>query len=173
MIRALRALYEMMRCKKTTVLNVQKLAGILNFLCRGIVPGKKFSRHMHRKIAGKNLKPHHHIQIDGEFKLDCYTWIQFLHARAAVTRPFVDFDKSTLNVDELCFYTDASKAVNLGMGWIYNDRWRFQKWEPGYIEKCNPSLEYLELYALVNEPLSTADKSLGQNEVTCLPLKAY
>ena len=47
------------------------------------------------------------------------------------------------------FQTDVAKGKELGFGGSWNNRWIFGKWEPGYIEKFNPSIEYLELYGLV------------------------
>ena len=48
------------RKKKATVLEFQKLCGILNFLCRCIVPGRAFVRRLHinTSLHGKKLKPY-------------------------------------------------------------------------------------------------------------------
>ena len=37
---------------------------------------------------------------------------------------------------------------NLGPGAIFNKSWLFTQWEEGFIESVNPSIEFLELYAL-------------------------
>ena len=95
------------------------------------------------------MRQHHHIRIDAEFKLDCNTWIQFLHARTPVARPFVDFNKSSFSAEELKFHTDAIKATHLGFGGVFNNSWLAGKWEENYIHSFNSSIEYLELYALV------------------------
>ena len=47
----------------------------------------------------------------------------------------------------LSFFTDASTAKNLGFGCYYNKRWSFGQWE-NFIEQEDPSIAYLELYAL-------------------------
>ena len=49
---------------------------------------------------------------------------------------------------QLCFYSDASAKVTLGFGAIFNSKWIYGQWEPGFIKQCNPSIEYLELFAL-------------------------
>ena len=62
-------------------------------------------------------------------------------------RPYVDlftFDTSVV----LPFYSDASKKDSLGFGVYFNRQWAYGTWEPGYIKNCDPSIEYLELFAL-------------------------
>ena len=53
---------------KATVLEFQKLCGILNFLCRCVVPGRAFLRRLY--VTNAKLKPHHHVKITEENKLD-------------------------------------------------------------------------------------------------------
>ena len=69
------------RNKKATVREFQKLCGILNFLCRCIVPGRAFVRRLYITTTlsdGKLLKPHHHIKITEENRLDLLVWKEFL-----------------------------------------------------------------------------------------------
>ena len=96
---------------------------------------------------GKTLKKHHHISLDVEFRNDCQTWISFLLHQQVVNQPFTDFDKEVEAVD-IGFSTDASRNGNLGFGCYFNKKWTFGRWEPGYIERFQPSIAYLELYAL-------------------------
>ena len=74
---------------KATVKELQCLAGYLNFLNKAVVPGRTFTRRMYSKFAGaleggpvivkgKQLKPHHHVGLDSEFKCDCKVWLSFL-----------------------------------------------------------------------------------------------
>ena len=67
------------RNKKATVLEFQKLCGILNFLCRCIVPGRAFIRRLYINtvVNGKMLKQHHHIKITDEHRLDLLVWKEF------------------------------------------------------------------------------------------------
>ena len=58
----------------------------------------------------------------------------------------------------LAFATDASKDGKLGFGGSFNREWFFGQWEPGYIDKYNPSIAYLELYALCAAVLVWAHK---------------
>ena len=147
-IRTVDCLLMLMDRKKATIKELQSLAGLLNFLNRAIHPGRAFTRRMYAKFSGPtlmNLKPHHHVRLDREFKQDCSVWLEFLTtSNASVCRPFVDLS-NIINAEELGFFTDAAKGEFLGMGGIFDKHWYFAQWEPGYIKNCNPSIEYLEL----------------------------
>ena len=143
------------RHKKTTVQKLQQLTGTLNFLTCAIVPGRVFTRRIYSKFTsktvgkkGQQLKPYHHIRIDKELKNDCRVWELFLTNQVEVNRPFIDFNKRSFEVKQLSFFTDASKAESLGFGCYYDKEWTFGCWEPGYIQSCDPSIAYLELFAL-------------------------
>ena len=107
--------------RKATIKELQQLAGHLNFINRAVVPGRAFTRRMYSKFSGKNildnkgriLKPHHHVKVDAEFRLDCKMWETFLRNISLVTRPFVDLS-STQIADELNFFSDASANEALG-----------------------------------------------------------
>ena len=147
-LRMLNTLLEISDRKKATVRELQALTGLLNFLTRAIFPGRAFTRRMYAKFTGENLgklKQHHHIRLDQEFKSDCRMWIDFLSGNTSVvSRPFVDLSQ-IITAEELCFFTDAAKKLELGMGGIYDRHWFFAKWEEGFIQECDPSIEYLEL----------------------------
>ena len=55
-------------------------------------------------------------------------------------------DKVT--ADQLNFYSDASANGDLGFGAIFKNRWIFGQWEPNFVADVQPSIEFLELYAL-------------------------
>ena len=136
---------------KAKVKDLEQLAGYLNFLNKAIVPGRAFTRRMYAKFSyvKTNLKQYHHIILDKEFKEDCRIWKQFLDENnsQSILRPFIDLDLS-FNVTQLRFYTDASANGSLGFGCLFNEEWCFKQWEPGFIQQMNPSIEFLELYAL-------------------------
>ena len=46
-------------------------------------------------------------------------------------------------------YSDASKNINPGFGAICDSSWMYGSWEAGYIKSFDPSIEYLELFAVV------------------------
>ena len=103
--------------KKCTLLQLQKLCGVFNFIARAIIPGRAFTRclyaFMSSKTSNKPLKPHHHIRINAEMRKDVETWKVFLHHPSAFCRPFLDF-AMTWCADEIDFYTDASGKIGFG-----------------------------------------------------------
>ena len=153
-IKAINLLQLMQSKRKTTIGEMQSLSGFLNFLTKGIFTGRAFTRRMYAKFSnlmdkkGRKLKKYHHIKIDREFKEDCKTWEMFLTTHfSKVTRPFVDILEER-DADKLFFYSDASAAWNKGFGVIFNDLWTYSEWEEEYIHGINPSITYLELFAL-------------------------
>ena len=148
--------------KKATVKHLQVLTGYLNFLSRAIVPGRAFTRRIYAKFANLDrdkFKYYHHISLDREFKFDCNVWKIFLDnsSHRTICRPMADLDWFT-SAKELSFYTDSSANENLGCGGIFGREWFFLQWEPRYIKKCKPSIEYLELYAVCMGVLIWAKK---------------
>ena len=81
-------------------------------------------------------------------RLDCEVWLQFLNEPAAVSRPFVDFDSSTFSAQELGFHTGTSRSANLGFRVVFDLNWTYHMWEENFIRDCQPSIKYLELYAV-------------------------
>ena len=97
---------------------------------------------------GKVLRSYHHILIDREFKNDCAVWMTFLLNQNVVNRKFVDFNASLVEARDIGFYTDASKNPKLRFGCYFDRKWTFGQWERGFIATQDPSIAYLELYAL-------------------------
>ena len=110
-----------------------------------------FPKQVNRFTGLKKLKSHHHIKMDREFHLDCEIWLQFLmdnDLSKVVNRPMIDLGESDVS-KPIIFYSDASKAPELGFGCYMNDRWIYGKWPEQFVQTCDPSIEFLELYALV------------------------
>ena len=176
--RAVNLLLKFVQRKKATVQGLQSLMGFLNFLCKAIHPGRAFTRRKYAKFhclvnlegyfpcsqieqnkkKGMNsatvdtkllaLKPHHHITLDAEFCSDCKVWLDFLELQdISVCRPFVDLD-TCIQANRLFFYTYSSANPELGCGTIFQKQWLFGQWEPGFVRSCNPSIAYLELFAI-------------------------
>ena len=82
---------------KIKLQELQRICGLLNFLCRCVVLGRAFTRRLYPAGTDK-LKAHHHLKLSEEMRLDLATWLKFL-----------DFE-NTLIVDEVNFYTDASST---------------------------------------------------------------
>ena len=81
----------MLQAKRTTVLKIQQLLGLLNFLSKAIFPAHGNTRRYYSKTIG--LKQYHHVRIDKEMKDDTRMWMTFLSSDYSVNRPFVDFKK--------------------------------------------------------------------------------
>ena len=111
-----RLLIEEFLCKKkTTVHKIQKLCGFLNFLCRCIVPGRAFIRRIYARTAGCNLKPHHHVNITKEMKMDLKVWNIFL-ARQEV---FVGHSWSSLcSLPKMFYCTLMLLVITLKVEWV-------------------------------------------------------
>ena len=65
--RAIILIQDILTHKKTTVKQLQRLCGFLNFLCKCIVPGRAFTRRLYSKFSSV-MKPHYHVNINGEMK---------------------------------------------------------------------------------------------------------
>ena len=133
--------------KKATVLQFQKLAGILNFICRCIVPGRAFLRRLYLTGSTSNLKQHHHVKITKENKLDLGIWKLFLSQPIAYSRAFIQQDIQTAEI--LDMYSDASRNFKLGFGAHCGPEWSFGQWDEQICNIKQPSIEYLELFAVL------------------------
>ena len=138
--------------KKVKVKDLEVLTGYLNFLNRAIFLGRAFTRRMYAKFTNlsQNLKKHHHLRIDKEFKEDCKVWLNFLDHNMidAVCHPYVDL---TINKKArvLNFYTDASASkLKGGFGCFFEKRWIKGKWDTEFLQVIEPSIEFLEHAAL-------------------------
>ena len=137
------------RNKKATVLEFQKLCGILNFLCRCIVPGRAFVRRLYVNTSkdGKQLKPHHHVKISEENRMDLLVWRQFLMEPDSYYRPFMEI--TAFNAEQLDMYSDASGNYKLGFGAYCGPEWTFGQWDTQFCTLNKPSIEYLELFTVL------------------------
>ena len=78
----------MLSKRKTTLHNMQKLTGFLNFLGKAIIPGRAFTRRLYSQTSGV-LKKHHHIAITTEIKMDLQMWQEFLKHPSVYCRKFM------------------------------------------------------------------------------------
>ena len=138
--------------KKATVKDIQQLCGFLNFLCCAIVPGRAFTRRLYHQTSipsDSKLKLHHHIKISHETKLDLKIWEIFLHRPEVLSRPFLDVYGTEFTSETLDMYSDASKNPELGLGALCGEEWTYCQWNSTFITEMYPSIEYLELYAVL------------------------
>ena len=95
----------------------------------------------------KKLKPHYHVRLTGELRLDLSTWLIFLKHPSAYCRPFVNFSRFW-DAEGIDMYSDASKNPKLGFSAICQQSFCFHQWDSGFLQEFDPSIAYLELYAL-------------------------
>ena len=143
--------------KSATVKELQRLTGTLNFLTKAIFAGRTFTRCMYAKCAcdktknGFKLKHYHHVKLDKEFKDDCRIWVKFLESaetnRQTLCRPFIDMYKLD-SAKTRQFYSDAAKRQDWGYGAFFDGQWLLGRWEDNFIAEKDPSIEYLEPFAL-------------------------
>ena len=63
----------------------------------------------------------------------------------------VDLSDKGVTSQNIGFYSDASASKEMGFGTIMGNKWVQAMWNEGYpnfIKECQPSIEFLELYAL-------------------------
>ena len=150
--------------KKTTLRELQQLCGFLNFIGKAIVPGRAFTRRLY--AHGENTrKPHHHLSVTKEIRLDLELWLRFLENEEVYSRPFFEFD-SDLTFTPVEFCTDASRNKLLGCGGICGQDWFILQWNKKFIADNQPSIAYLELYGLTVGILSWLQKY--QNKRICV-----
>ena len=100
--------------------------------------------------GGRILKKHHHVNLGKSFLKDCETWEVFLKNATAIElcRAFIDIGHF-VNTNTLNFYLDTSLHPDLGMGAVYGNSWMAGMWGRDFITSQSPSIEFLELFALV------------------------
>ena len=90
------------------------------------MPGQAFLRRL--CITGhesglKVLKPHHHVKITEEHRLDLVVWKKFFTSSDNFCRPFIDC--LPLNAEQLDMYSDASGNYKLGFGAYCGPEWTY------------------------------------------------
>ena len=76
-LKATDLLHQFLQKDKATLREIQCLNGVLNFACTVIVPGRAFLRRLIDLTVGVS-KPHHHIRLTREVKLDLQLRLDFL-----------------------------------------------------------------------------------------------
>ena len=73
--------------------------------------------------------------------------MRFLTNPQVFCRPFADFAE-TLDADDIVMYSDASRNFQKGFGAWCESSWMWGAWDPLFMQKVQPSIEYLELFAV-------------------------
>ena len=125
--------------EKATLREIQSLIGVLSFSC-SVIPGRGFLRRL-IDLTLHVTKPHFHIRITRQVKLDLLTWQEFL---AGFNGKAFFIDANFLTGDYLQLFTDASGGV--GYGAVCGPEWFSGTWPASW----NPlNITVLELYPIV------------------------
>ncbi len=124
-LKALRQIEHLLNKKMMQVKNLQKLAGLLNFIGKAVPGARAFTRHLYdaMRIQGRKPSPFLHVKVSDEVKADLRVWKQLL-VKCNYTVPFyfVVLDQ----MQDSLLFTDASQE---GWGMFFqNYYWAFGKW---------------------------------------------
>ena len=68
----------LLRRKKVTLVELQSMTGLLNFVCSAIIPGRAFLRRLIDLTIGVKTA-HHRIRLTSQEKEDLRVWLEFLN----------------------------------------------------------------------------------------------
>ncbi len=120
-------------------LELESCAGLLNFACRAIRPGRAFLRRVYDTIKTAKSK-FHHIKVKDTLKLDLSMWLQFLESFNGT----VLFPEGQWTTDKvLNCYTDSSPK---GFGIVFGEKWAYGPFPRDW---SHFNICFLELYPIV------------------------
>ena len=96
---------------------------------------------MYDLVAG--LKPNWHISVTNDVRSDCHMWLHFIRDYGGWTQIL------TPQMPMVMLYTDAAMTEDLGWGAWWDNHWTWDQWDSEFIQWESPSIDYLELYAVV------------------------
>ena len=139
-------LTKMIQKRKATSLNLQSLAGKLNFLCKAVPASIPFIKNVYDAFTG--VPQHWHIDLKGDVLADLRMWKAFL-LQFRGWQPIISSQQRAKDVVEL--YADVLGNPSLGWGAFLPTKglWMFQQWDQEWFHQFNPSIDFLELYALL------------------------
>lgn len=145
--RAIDMINFILNSKKVKVIQMQQITGLLNFLCKAIVPGRTFTRRLYAKYGA--MPQYHHIRVDNEMRSDLMMWLQFLADEVnSMCRPFADF-ATVLTAEDLMWYSDSSFQA---WGAYFRGRWAWGEWNEHVLDRIATSqisIQFLKLFAVV------------------------
>ncbi len=139
-----RKLHHVLKSKTVQVKTLQSLAGTINFYAKAKPGGRTFIRRIYDGEQG--LTKHFHINVTSELKKDLRVWQELLSRRELATL-FCDVLKT--RADDIQFLTDASGNERKGWGVYLVGKWSQGVWPQEFLQQCNPSIAWLELYPIV------------------------
>ena len=141
-----RCIEALLKKKKATSLQLQSLAGKLNFICKAVPAGRPFIANVYRAFQG--IPQHHHVQLRGEILTDLRMWCIFIQTFRGWQQIISSEIKEAAALE---LYADTSGNPQLGWGAYLPTQglWMFQQWDTQWFQEFQPSIDFLELYALL------------------------
>ena len=139
-------LTKMIHSRKATSWELQSLAGKLNFITKAVPAGRSFTNRIYQAFRG--IPNHRHIDLQSAVLSDLRMWKVFLQCFRGWA-PIIHHKQLHLQAVEL--FADAAGNQNLGWGaWLpHKGYWMYGAWEQQFFEQFNPSIDFLELYAVL------------------------
>ena len=125
---------------RATLKQIQSIAGLLNFACGVILPGRPFLRRLFDLTIGVRA-PHFKIRITQGVKEDLRVWARFLEHHNG--KCFF-LSSRVLTDRDLHLFTDASGTI--GFGAVFGDLWFQGRWSRWWLTQ---NITLLELYPIV------------------------
>lgn len=136
-------IHDLLQVKKATLKDVQKVIGTMQFACRALIPGRTFMRRLIGLTSGVK-RPHHHIRITREAKLDLEMWLTFLDTFNGISSML---DKQWSFNSDINLYTDASGSI--GFAAYFDGRWIQASWGEHFKgERISNNISFLELFPI-------------------------
>ena len=135
------------RRRKVTLLELQSLIGTLNFACKVVTPGRPFLRRLIDLTMGV-VRPHWHIRLTNEARLDLAAWSLFLDNFNGVS---ILLDSIRFPTEHLQLFTDAS---GIGFGAVMQSNWFQGSWPQSWhsiniaVKELYPIVVALEMWSV-------------------------
>ena len=137
---------EILNKKSITLKTMQSIIGLLNFMCRAIVPGRPFCRRLINSTRGIT-KPYHHIRISKGLQQDLKTWLTFFKKFNGIS---MFHDKYWSSNGDVCLFTDSSAAIGNGFGAYFKGKWTCGKWPVAWhLQGLTADITLLEYFPIL------------------------
>ena len=146
---------------KVQVKSIQKLTGLLNFICRAVPCRQPFLCRLynlqakayspHTNAPHPKPKPHHKVCLDKGSQQDLLMWKQFLSNPTFQIHREVKFLQLLAGNKGPQIFADAAGSVLLGFGCVYPEKgfWAHSHWPLSFFKHQTPSIALLELFTIV------------------------
>ena len=130
--------------RKVTLRTIQSLIGVLQFVCRAIIPGRPFCRRLINATCGIQL-PYYHIRVTQNIKKDLKMWLEFFKQYNGIS---VFHDRFWISSADAKLYSDS--AGSIGFGVYFAGKWSYATWPGTWHESgVTRDITVLELFPIL------------------------